>query len=138
MEKTRLGISVSLMVGILYFFGIYGGYTITGIAVGYVLLKEDNNWLKKQSLRVLLLMVLFSLLGTAVGIIPSILGVFSNILEVFDVYYYFNFFRNVFAVLDSVLSVLRIVAFAGLGVLAVFRKEVKLPIVDSIIDKYMD
>ncbi len=138
MEKTKLGISVALMVGVLYLLGLYGGYVIVGIAVGYVLLKEENAWLKKQSVRVLALMLLFSLMGTAVNIIPNVLGVFSNILETVDVYYYFSFFHRVFAVLDSVLSVLRTVAFATLGILAVFRKEVALPIVDPIVNKYMN
>ncbi len=138
MEKTKLGISVSLLLGILYLFGIFGGYIITGIAVGYVLLREENAWLKKQSVRVIALMLLFSLLGAAIDLIPDILGVFTKLLEVFSVFYYFSFFRSVFGVLGAVLAVLRTVCFAGLGVLAVFGKTVKLPIVDPIVDKYMD
>ena len=42
MEKTKLGISVALAAAALYFLGLFGGYIITGIAVGYVLLREES------------------------------------------------------------------------------------------------
>lgn len=137
MEKTKLGISVALAAAALYFLGLFGGYIITGIAVGYVLLREENLELKKESVRVLLLMFAFSLLSTALGLIPSVLSIISNLLEVIDVHYYFTFFHRVFDVLISLVSLLKTVVFLLLGLSAVFRKGVKLPVIDPIIKKYM-
>ena len=86
MQKTKLGISVTLMVAALYFLGLYGGYIITGILVGYILLKEDDQGLKKEAVRVLLLMILFSLAGTALNLIPNIFSIFTSLLEIIDVH----------------------------------------------------
>ena len=136
MEKTKLGISVTLAVALLYFLGFYGGYVIVSIAVGYILLKEEHAGLKKDALRVLLMMILFSLLGTAVNLIPSVLNLFSNLLEVFNVHYYFTFFQRVFDLLATALALLRTVAFVLAGLAAVFGKSVTLPVIDPIIEKY--
>lgn len=138
MQKTKLGISVALMMALTYFLGLYGGYVITGILVGYILLKEEDSGLKKQAVRVLSLMVLFSLAGTAINLIPSFLNIISSLLEIVNVYFYFSFFHRVFDVLGSVLSLIKTVAFVALGLCAVFGKDVKLPVVDPLIDKYMN
>lgn len=138
MQKTKLGISVTLMVAALYFLGLYGGYVIAGILVGYILLKEEDALLKKEAVRVLLLMLLFSLVGTALNLIPNILSIFSSLLEIINVHFYFSFFHRVFDVLGSVLSLLKTVAFVALGLAAVFGKNVKLPVIDPLIEKYMN
>ena len=138
MQKTKLGISVALAMAALYFLGLFGGYIILGIAVGYVLLREEDEGLKRESVRVLLLMFLFSLVTTALGLIPSFLSMISNLLEVIDVHFYFTFFHRVFDVLLSLVSLLKTVVFLLLGLSGVFRKGVKLPVIDPIIEKYMD
>lgn len=138
MQKTKLGISVTLMAAALYFLGLYGGYVITGVLVGYILLKEEDTGLKKEAVRVLLLMLLFSLVGTALNLVPNILSIFSGLLEIINVHYYFSFFHNVFGVFSSVLSLLKTVAFVALGLAAVFGKSVKLPVIDPLIEKYMN
>lgn len=48
MKKTKLGISVGLLGAMLFFSCYFGGYTIAIIIAGYVLLFEENAWLKKQ------------------------------------------------------------------------------------------
>lgn len=138
MQKTKLGISVTLMVAVLYFLGLYGGYIITGILVGYILLKEEDQGLKKEAVRVLLLMLLFSLLSTALSLVPSVLNIITNLLEVIDVHIYFTFFHSVFDVLISLVSLVKTVAFVLLGLAAVFGKRTVLPVIDPIIAKYMD
>ena len=137
MQKTKLGISVALAAAALYFLGLFGGYIILGIAVGYVLLREEDEGLRRESVRVMLLMFLFSLVSAALGLIPSFLSVISDLLAVIDVHYYFTFFQRVFDVLLSLVSLLKTVVFLLLGLSAVFRKGVKLPVIDPIIEKYM-
>ena len=105
MQKTKLGISVGLMAAAAYFLGLYGGYVITVVLVGYILLKEEDLWLKKQSVRALALMILFSVLSTAINLTPNLLNLLSNTLEMINVHYYFSFLNNFFNLLSSVLSV---------------------------------
>ena len=93
--------------------------------------------LKKEAVRVLLLMILFSLAGTALSLLPNVLNIFTNLLEIVDVHAYFTFFHRVFDVLSSVLSLAKTLVFVLVGLSAVFGKSEKLPIVDPIIEKYM-
>ncbi len=46
MQKTKLGVSVALMGAALYFLGLFSGYVALIILAGYVLLMEENVWLK--------------------------------------------------------------------------------------------
>ncbi len=137
MQKTKLGISAALMVGILYLLGLYSGYLITTLAVAYVLWKEDDLALKKQSVRVLALMLTFSVLSTVITLLPNLCNVISGFLEIFRVHYYFSFFHRVAEVFSSILNLLEKVVFVGLGVLAVLRRNVSIPVLDKLIDKYI-
>ena len=52
MEKSKLGIPVTLVAAAAWLFGLYNGYLLTAILVGYVLLAEESVWLKKTCLKV--------------------------------------------------------------------------------------
>lgn len=137
MQKTKLGISATFMVALTYFLGLYGGYVITGVLVGYILLAEEDLRLKKQALGVLALMLVFSLVSTVLALTPNILSLLTDLLELVNVHYYFSFFHRVYDFFASVLSLLKTALFVVLGVLAVFGKDVKPPVIGKIIDKYM-
>ena len=137
MQKTKFGISATFMVALTYFLGLYGGYVITGVLVGYILLAEEDLRLKKQALGVLVLMLVFSLVSTVLALTPNILSLLTDLLELVNVHYYFSFFHRVYDFFASVLSLLKTALFVVLGVLAVFGKDVKLPVIGKIIDKYM-
>lgn len=138
MQKAKIGIPVGLMAAAAYFLGLYGGYVIAGLFVGYVLLKEEDLWLKKQSVRALALMIMFSLLSTAINLMPNLLNLMSSTLELVNVHYYFSFIHNFFNLISSVLSVMKTVAFVLLGIFAFARKPLKVPVLDTIIEKYMN
>lgn len=135
MQKTKLGIPVGLMAAAVYFLGLYGGYVITGLVVGYILLKEEDLWLKKQAARSLGLMLVFSLLSTAINLTPNLLSLLSSTLEIINVHYYFSFIHEFFNLLSSVLSVMKTVAFVLLGIFAVAQKSLKVPVLDTVVDK---
>ena len=46
MEKSKLGIPVTLLAAAAALLGLYGGYVAVIVLVGYVLLVEENEWLK--------------------------------------------------------------------------------------------
>lgn len=52
MQKTKLGISVGLLGAIIYFTSLFGSsYLIAILLCGYILLVEDNPWLRKTSVK---------------------------------------------------------------------------------------
>ena len=51
MQKTRLGISVGLLGAAIYFMGLFSGYLLAVLLAGYVLLFEENSWLRKNAVK---------------------------------------------------------------------------------------
>ncbi len=50
-QKTKLGISVGLLGAAIYFMGLFSGYMVAVLLAGYVLLFEENEWLKKSAVK---------------------------------------------------------------------------------------
>ena len=61
MQKTRLGISVGLLGAAIYFMGLFSGYLLAVLLAGYVLLFEENSWLRKNAVKAMSVMAVFSL-----------------------------------------------------------------------------
>ena len=137
MEKTKLGISVALTAVVVTLLGYYGGYVIGGIAIGYVLLQEQNEWLKKHALRVLALMLSFSVASTLLWLIPDVLNLFYSFMELFNVHIYIKVVNSCFNFLGNVLSLLKTVVFVLLAYSAFTQKEFKVPVVDKLIEKVL-
>ncbi len=137
MEKTKLNVSVAFAAAAAWLLGLYAGYLLTGILVGYVLLKEDSQWLKKSCLRVLLTMLIFSLASTAIHLIPDLLQLLYSFLNIFRVDLYLSFIHNIFNFLSSVLSLVKTVLFVLMGIAAALNKNFKVPVLDPFIDKLL-
>lgn len=137
MEKSKLGIPVKLLAGAACLLGLYGGYIIMGILVGYVLLKEEDLWLKKFCVKILGLMLAFSLANTVLALFPDLLHMLYSFLEIFNVNIYLSVIHNIFNLLSNVLSLLRVVLLLLLAVCAFAGKDIKIPVVDPFLDKHI-
>ena len=51
MQKTRLGISVGMLGAAVYLTGLFSGYLVALLMAGYVLLCEENGWLKRSVIK---------------------------------------------------------------------------------------
>ena len=138
MQKTKLGITVGLMGAIIYFMGLISGYLLTVLLVGYVLLVEENLWLKKQGVKALLLMGCFSLASLAVGLIPDLLEIVNNIIGIFGGYISFNYVYNLIYLIRNVLNVVELVLFVLLGLKSFTQGTIQIPVVDNLVNKFMD
>ena len=49
MEKSKLGIAKELLAAGIFVGALAGGYVFAGLMVLYVLLKEDDQWLKEMA-----------------------------------------------------------------------------------------
>ena len=138
MQKTRLGITVGLMGAALYFSGLFGGYMITIILAGYVLLCEENAWLKKAAVKTVAIMMGFSLLGSLIYLIPNAIGLIDSVLNVFGGNFYLTFVSNIIDVVDNVLALAEKLLFIILGLKAFNQGNISVPVIDKLINKYMD
>ena len=138
MEKTKLGISQGMLGGVVYFTAALLGYISLFIVGGYILLVEKTEWLKKCVVKAVVLMLLYSLFSTVIGLIPQIFSYGSVDDALLGGYYlYLTGAYSIVAVILVVLNLVRIVLFIALGVKALNEKTIQIPVVDRLIDTYM-
>ena len=139
MEKTKLHVSTSLLAALLCLIAYYwGNYVVIIAAVAYVLLREDSVWLKRFSVKVLVLMLGFSILNTIINLLPNLIDLLFSFLRIFDVHNrpeFFNFIDNVFSFLGDVATLIRKLVFLLVGAAALIGKDVKIPVLDAFVEK---
>jgi len=137
MQKTRIGITVGLLGAAIYFMGLFGEYVVTVLLVGYVLLFESNEWLKKAAVKAISVMVLFSFLSAIVNLIPSAISFIDYIVSIFGGNFYIGFVSNLVNAVVTALGILKKLLLLGLGLKALNQGTIAVPVVDGLINKYM-
>ena len=137
MQKTRFGIAVGLLGAVMYLVGLYGGYIITLLLAGYILVFEENEWLKKSAVKSVVLMIVFSVLSTVVYFIPNVISLISSILGIFGGYFRIEVISNLAEAVSNALGIMKQLLFIGLGLKALNQGNIAVPAVDKLIEKYM-
>ena len=71
MQKTKIGISAGCFGAVIYLAGVTGGLLLAVILIGYVLLVEENLWLRRCAVKAGALLFIFSMCILAIGLIPD-------------------------------------------------------------------
>lgn len=141
MQKTKLGISIGLLAAVMYFMGLFGGFLVTLLLAGYVLWFEEDEWLKKTAVKVVVLMLVFAGVVAVINLIPNLLSVLNNFISMFGGYIYgskiVTFITNGISTITSIIDIIEKLVFLGLGVMALNQKNIVIPGLDKMIDKYM-
>lgn len=137
MQKTKLGISVGLLGAAIYFMGLFSGYLVAVLLAGYVLLCENNEWLKKSAVKAVSVMAFFSFLITVVNLIPNAISVIDYIVSMFGGVFYIAFLSNLVSAVVAGLNIIEKLVLLGLGVKALNQGTIAVPVVDNLINKYM-
>lgn len=138
MQKTKLGISVGLLGAALFFSCLFGDIFVALILGGYILLFEENAWLKKAAVKGVALLFGLALLSSLIYLIPNAIGFIDDICNVFDGNFYIEFISDIINVFNSALVLIEKILFIVLGVKAFNQGTVKIPVIDSLVNKYMD
>lgn len=138
MQKTKLGVSVAVLGAAVYFLGFFSGYVAIVILAGYILLMEENSWLKKAAVKSVALLIVFSLLSAVLGLIPDVIGFIDSIFTIFGGSFHISFLTNIIYMLRDGLSLVEKVLFLLLGLKALNQGTIKVPGVDKLIDKCME
>lgn len=138
MQKTKLGVSVGLLGAAVYFSGLFGEYIPAILIAGYVLLFEENEWLKKACVKAVAVMMSISVVIALLGLIPDCLGWISSLLSIFEVYFSASIVNSIINVITDALSIIRTVLLLVLGVKALNQATINVPVVDNLVNKYMN
>lgn len=122
----------------IYFLGLFSGMTVTVLIAGYVLLMEENIWLKKTAIKAVALWVLFALINAVLGLVPEMIGFVNSIVSIFGGSFYLTFVSNVIYMLRDGLDLIKTVLFLLLGLKALNQGSVRVPVIDKLIDKCLE
>lgn len=81
-SKTSLGIRVNVQAAIIFFTALLGGYVALFLIAGYTLLKEKNEWLKKNAIKAVWLSIIFSVSAALIGLIPDTFNILTKLIGV--------------------------------------------------------
>ncbi len=135
--KTKLGISVAMLTALTYIFGLFGGYIALALLVGYILLFETEETVKKAAVKTVVIVVVFDLINAVIGLVPNGFSIISNFLNIFQLYVPFSLITRIFTFVTSVLAVVEKLIFLVLAFVAWSDKTCKIPVLDDLVDKHM-
>ena len=138
MQKTRLGISVGMFGAAIYLTGLFSGYVVAVLMAGYVLLFEENSWLRRSAVKAVSLMVFFSFITVLINLIPNAISSINYIASMFGSSFYAVFITNLVSAVTSIIDIIEKLLFIGLGVKALNQGTITAPVVDKLVSKYMD
>lgn len=144
--KAKAGMNVGVVAAAMFFLGmlssnIFGIDVLTLVPVmllaGFVLWKEQDNWLRKCAVRAVGTVIIFSVLAILINI-------FFNFFDIIQIFTSWKTTPSFFYKLDDIQTILLYIV-RGLqnvwlfimAVRALGMKTTKMPIVDGIIDKHM-
>ncbi len=131
MEKSKLGISVGLLAAGMYFLGMVSVLAVVVVA-GYVLLKEDDAWLKRSAVKAAVLAIAFALLGL---IAPLLSGVISSFVTLSSSYTTWPL--GLSTLFNTVINLTQFLIMGLLGLRSLRQTEVKINKIDDLIDRHV-
>lgn len=137
--KTKIGISAGLMGAALYLFGLLSGYgyIILILLAGYILLREENQWLRYVAVKAMALCLFFFVLSTAVGLIPDILNFIGSIISVFNGTFTYTLVSNLVAVVTRGINLVRTVLLLLLGLKALRQGDIPIRVLDKKVRSFL-
>lgn len=135
MQKSKLGISVALIGAALYFTGLFSGYVGIIVLAGYVLLMEENVWLKKTAVKSVALLMFFSLILSVLGLVPSLVNFIDNVFNIFGGNFAIRFLTNIISMLRNGINIIQTALFLILGLKALNQGTIPVPVIDKMVEK---
>lgn len=141
--KSKIGLQIGFLACIIFLVAQFGGIVPLTLLVGYVLVCENNDFLRMSALKAFLLVLFVSLIGWLLGSFSNIfidaidgfIGIFSADFSLGNL----AFFRKIFQILNFIawiVSTCKAIVLVLLAYLALRIKTIKLPLIDNLIDKY--
>lgn len=137
MKKSKLGISVGLLGATVYFVALFGGYLPTVLLTAYILLCEENIWLRKSAIKTTCILIVFSIVTTVIGLIPDFTGFISDVAAIFGKYFISLSIDTVATALTSLINIIKTVTLTLLGISALNQSSVKIPFIDGFLERYL-
>lgn len=137
MEKTKLGVSVGLIGAALYFLGLISFIPLV-ILAGYVLIREENVWLRKTAVKALVIVIGFDLISIVIGFGSDIFSVINYFIGLTPAHFSAGWPLHIDTLIRYILNLCQTLLLLVLGFKAFSQGSMKVGNIDSMIDKHMD
>lgn len=138
MLKTKMGVSIALVGAAMYFLGAIA-FTPAVLLAGAVLIMEDNQWVKRQAAKMIGVVIVFSLLGIAVGWVDDVVSILNTIVHWFakDAKY-LSVPGNLDSLLRTIIGAAEEVFLIVMGFMALKMKEIRFGVIDKLLERFMN
>lgn len=141
MQKTKLGISVGLLGAILFMAAILEPLAAIIIA-GYILIAEENVWLRRTAVKSTVILIAFAALNVIIYLIPDFIGVIENLICIFkDDYYsgdFVSFINRLVSFISSVFDYIKVILLALLALKSLKQSTIIIPAIDKFINNHIN
>ena len=138
MQKSKLGISIGALGAITYFAALFGGYLPVLVLAGYILLREENAWLRRSAVKAVAILALFSVCLALLNLIPEALGVIKDFLNLFNGKLDYGKLGQIISLLTGIVGIFEKVLFLGLGIKALKQSVINVPVIDSMVNRFFE
>ena len=134
MGKTKIGIKASLFGAGIYFLAIMGLFPLV-LAVGYVLVIEQNDWLKRVALRAIGIVIIFGILSALVGILSNSSALLNDIVNLFDGSINLIQLNRVISLINRTLSIVQTILLLIFGFATLKGKDKPFNPIDKLVSE---
>ncbi len=135
--QSNLKVSVGLLGALLYLAIMGGGYLAILILGGYILLKEENPWLRRVVVKATLIYITFALVSAALSLLGESIDTIERLLELIFINISTTYLMNILYIMRNVIDILQYLVYGVLGIKALTQGTIPIPIIDGMINKYM-
>lgn len=137
--KTKLGISTGVLAALTYFAALFAGFgSALIILAGYILLFEADEWLKRMAVKAVIFTVTMSVLSSVIGFIPNIFELINDVVALFNgEYVSVEWINDIVNLLQTVIYFVDKVVLILLGIKAISKTTVYIPVIDGMVNKFI-
>ncbi len=137
--KAKIGISVGLLGALLYLTGMFCSFWVLLIVAGYVLIAEENPWLRHTAVKAVLIVVSFLVLDFLLSLLPDLVEILFKFLDIVDadatrptaLYSLFNWVGYIAKYVKNIL-------LAVMAVMALKQGDLKFGPIDNMVKKHLN
>ena len=136
MQRTRLGISVGLLGAALFFAGLIGILPLL-LLVGYVLLLEENVWLKRTAIKVAAIVLSFAVVSAILGFGDNLYSVLHALWSLGGGQLSMAWYHDILSILKNIVWVAQTVILLIGGFRALRQGSIPVKPIDRTIGKHI-
>ena len=135
--KTKLGISIGLLGAAVYFVALFDGFLALTLIAGYILLFEEDAWLKKSAVKSFVILTVAALFRSLIAFIPDIINLINHLVGIFNQNFGIRPITSLINFVDTAIVIARKALLLLLGLQALTRHSTPIGPVDKIVDEHM-